>query len=123
MTAPQTIDFEWQGATVSFIPSHDLYMQIEDRVSFARIASAFANAATSTSADLPMSHVSWVLFCVLRIAGVRVANPMDVHHAIQSNSLNWGAVIGQLISAYYGALPTKAKPEKKPRAAARTSRR
>jgi len=123
MAAPQMINFEWQEKTIQCQPSHDLYMQIEDRVSFGRIAAAFANAASNGTADIPMSHVSWVLFCVLRHAGQQVANPMDVHHAIGSGSINWGVVIGQLIAAYYGALPAKAKVEKKPKAAARNSRR
>ena len=123
MSAPQSISFEWNGELVTFTPSHDLYMQIEDRVSFARIASAFSNAAVSGAGDIPMSHVSWVLFCVLRHARQAVANPMEVHQAIQMGAVNWGAVIGSLISAYYGALPAKAAPAKKPKRAARNSRR
>lgn len=123
MTVPQTISFEWNGETISFAPTHDLYMQIEDRVSFARLASAFANTAVGGGGDIPLSHVSWVLFCVLRHARQQVANPMDVLQAMQSNAINWGAVLGALIGAFYGALPAKAKPEKKTRAAGRTSRR
>lgn len=123
MAAPQSISFEWHGETVTVIPTHDLYMQIEDRVSFARLASAFANVAVNGLADVPMSHVGWVVFCALRHARQNVTSPMEVHQVIQSGGIRWGQVIGDLINAYYGATAAKAKIEKKPKAAARNSRR
>lgn len=120
---PQLITFEWRGETLEVRPSHDLYMQIEERVSFGRLATMFSAAASSANADIPMSHVSWVVFCVLRHCGQRISSPMEVHQPLVANEIPWGHLIGSLISAYYGALPAKAVLPKKPKAPARRSSR
>lgn len=131
MTAkvPQSIDIEFRGAQLRLAPSHELYMQIEERIAFGRLATVFSAAARGSGADVPMSHVSWVVYCALRHAGARIETPLDAHQAVLSNEINWGALLGSLIAAYYGALPQKAAVDKelsaakKPKARARNSRR
>lgn len=119
---PQIITFDWQDETLQLKPTHDLYMQIEERVSFNRLANAFASSVNGT-ADVPMSHVSWVIFCVLRHCGKAVASPMDVHQAIFDGAIKWGLVLADLIAGYYGPVPAKAPAQKKAVASRRNSRR
>lgn len=108
----------WDGETYEFAPSHDLYMRIEDKVSFTRIANAFSRASDEEGQlDMPLSQVSWVMYCVLRHCGVSVRTPMDVHQALFNPEKlpNYGPVLGELITAYYGPQPERpAKSAKKP---------
>jgi hypothetical protein len=124
----QTIQLTWNGETVELKPSFDLFMRIEEKVAFNRIADAFNRAGQGNVADLPMSHVAWAMYCTLRHAGVPVRTPLDVHQAIFDGRFpDYGAVIGQLIVAYYGAAPEKpvkkkAEQPSQPRRSARTSK-
>jgi hypothetical protein len=124
----QKVTVMWCGEELEFTPSHDLYMRIEDKVSFNRLAMAFSKAAEGEEGqlDLPMSQVSWVLFCILRHCGVKLRTPMDVHQALFAGDKlpNYGAVLGALITAYYGAMPERPpKPAKKAPARKTRSRR
>lgn len=115
------ITIEWCGESYEFVPSHDLYMRIEDKVAFNRLAAMFEKAANDDgSLDMPMSHVSWVIYCVLKHCNVPVRTPMDIHPALfGGGSLpNSGEVIGELIAAYYGAMPERVA-KKKPQQAER----
>lgn len=118
----QTITVEWDGEAHEFAPSHDLYMRIEDKVAFNRLATLFERAALSDEGklELPMSQVSWVMYCVLRHCGVPIKNPMEVHQALFSSTRlpNYGQVLGDLIGGYYNAMPerpVKKKPAAKPK--------
>lgn len=109
----QTISLKWKGEPVEFKPSFDLFMRIEEKVSFNRLADAMNQAGLGNLADLPMSHVSWVLYCCLRQGGVMVRTPDDVHKALfDGGGIEWGGVIAGLMIAYYGAQPQK-PPKKK----------
>ncbi len=119
----QTITVEYAGEEYEFKPSFELYLRIEDKVSFNRLASYLEQAAGDDEAmlDLPMSQISWVMFCVLKHAGVAIKNPMAAHQALLSGDLsNYGEVLTSLIVSYYEAMPEKpvkkksAKPKASP---------
>lgn len=105
------ITIEWDGDSYEFVPSHDLYMRIEDRVAFNRLAMMFEKAASNDEQmlDMPMSQISWVIYCVLKHCKASVRTPMDIHQALFDGEAlpNFGEVIGELIAAYYGAMPEK----------------
>jgi hypothetical protein len=85
-----------------------LYLQIEDRVSFNRLADATRAAAVGQPAELPLSHVAWVLFCCLKHGGAPIMTAGDVHTALVTDSGelgDYGRVIGELMLAYYGVNP------------------
>lgn len=116
------ITIEWDGESYEFVPSHDLYMRIEDKVAFNRLAMMFEKAASNDDGmlDMPMSQVSWVIYCVLKHCKAPVRTPMDIHQALFDGGEtlpNFGEVIGELIAAYYGAMPEKpVKKKAKPKA-------
>lgn len=118
------ITIEWDGESYEFAPSHDLYMRIEDKVAFNRLAMMFEKAASNDDGmlDMPMSQVSWVIYCVLKHCKAPVRTPMDIHQALFDGGEtlpNFGEVIGELIAAYYGAMPEKpVKKKAKPKAKA-----
>lgn len=119
----QTITVEYRDEAHEFAPSFDLFMRIEDKVAFNRLATSFHQAAQSSEGqlELPMSQVSWVMCCVLKHAGVSINNPMEAHHALFSGELpNYGEVLGALIASYYGAMPEK-PVKKKPTAKSKAS--
>lgn len=98
----------WKGAQYTCKPSYELYLQIEDRVSFNRLADTTRAAAIGQPVELPLSHVAWVLFCCLKHAAAPVLTPGDVHTALvqATNDLgDYGRVIGELMLAYYGVNP------------------
>jgi len=106
----QTITVEFRGEAHEFVPSFELFMRIEDKVAFNRLAAMVERAAQSDEGrlDLPMSQVSWVLYCVLKHCGVAIKNPLETHQALFADELpNYGEVLGGLISAYYGAAPER----------------
>lgn len=106
----QTITVEYRGEAHEFAPSFELFMRIEDKVAFNRLATSFHQAAQSNEGqlELPMSQVSWVMYCVLKHAGASINNPMEAHHALFSGELpNYGEVLGALIASYYGAMPER----------------
>lgn len=103
----QRIAIDWQGEEIEFTPSFDLFMRIEEKVSFARIADAMTQAGLGKPAELPLSHVAWVVYCCLREAGAAVRTPLDAHQAVVGGSVKYGSVIGALIVAYYTASPQK----------------
>lgn len=121
--APQKITFDYKGQALELTPSHDLYMQIEEKIPFGRLATLFSAASTGANTDIPMSHVSWVVYCAVCHCGVRVSSSLEVHQAVFEQAVKWGPLIASLIAAYYGALPKKASVPKKPKAASRNSRR
>lgn len=110
----QTLDISWKGETHQLTPSFDLFMRIEERVSFSRIADSVHKASTGNVADMPMSHIAWVMYCCLRHAGIAVKNPGEVHQALfDGESMpGYGDVIGGLIVAFYGGAPEKAIKKK-----------
>lgn len=121
-----SITVEYKDEQREFKPAHDLYMRIEDKVAFNRLATLFEKAAQSDDGmlELPMSQVSWVMYCVLKHCGFALKTPMEAHQALFSGDLpNYGEVLGGLISAYYGAAPerpikkksVKPKPKASPR--------
>ena len=111
----QTLNLTWNGQTVEFKPSFDLFMRIEEKVAFNRIADEFNKARDGDVIDLPMSHMAWLLYCCLRHAGVTVRTPMDAHQALIGEKVpGFVNVLSGLIVAYYGAAPEK--PPKKKRA-------
>ena len=117
----QTITVEYRGEEFELKPSFELFMRIEDKVAFNRLATSFQQAAQSDEGqlELPMSQVSWVMYCALKHAGAPIKSPMEVHHALFSGELpNYGEVLGALIASYYGAMPEK-PVKKKPTAKAR----
>jgi hypothetical protein len=121
---PQVITLTWRDKEVRVTPSHDLFMQIEERVPFGRLSTLFSASDGADQSGVPMSHVSWVVFCVLRQGGERIDSPMEVHRAVFAGEVGWGSIIGQLMAAYYGALPAKPPNPKKSKAAPkRNSRR
>lgn len=106
----QKITVEYRDEAHEFAPSFELFMRIEDKVTFNRLATSFHQAAQSSEGqlELPMSQVSWVMYCVLKHAGVSINNPMEAHHALFSDELpNYGEVLGALIASYYGAMPER----------------
>ena len=110
----KTISMKWRGEAVEFTPSFDLFMKIEEKVPLSRITGQLGQAGGGNYAELPMSHVAWILFCCLQHARVPVRTPMDVHEAIfaEDDGLEYGQVLGALIVAYYGASP-QVMPKKK----------
>lgn len=110
----QTLEIAWRGETYEFRPEFDLFTRIEEKVAFNRITESVHKTAQGHVADIPMSHVSWVMYCCLRYAGVSVRTPMEVHHALVDGSLDYGKILGELIIAYYGAQPER-MPKKKPK--------
>lgn len=125
MAAPQLLQFEWRGREMKVALSHDLYMQIEDRVSFARLSNCFANVGNG-QLDVPLSHVAYVVFCCLRASGEQVKTPAEVMGEVTTGGVKWGPMIMTLIAGYYGATPAAATEErikKKPPSSASTSRR
>jgi len=116
----QTLEIVWQGETYEFKPSFELFMRIEEKVSFNRIVEAMRQNVQGYSADLPMSHVAWVIYCCLRHAGAQVRNALEVHQGLFDGSVeNHGDVLGGLILAYYGTQPEK--PLKKSQVSPRDS--
>lgn len=124
----QKLTLEWDGDSYEFKPSHDLYMRIEEKIAFNRLATMFERAAASDDGrlDMPMSQISWVIYCVMKHCGISVRTPMDVHQALfdAERLPNYGEVLGGLIASYYGAMPerpikkkpvTKAKAKASPR--------
>ena len=114
------ISLTWRGEVYSFLPQFDLYVQIEEKCTFNRIADAMRQAGLGAPADLPMSHVAWVLFCCLKHAGADVRTPAEVHQALfdggaeGSASLpDYGHALGELVMAYYNASP-EGPPKKAP---------
>jgi hypothetical protein len=119
----QTLSITWRGQALEFKPSFDLFLQIEEKVSFTRIQDALSQAAQGKPAEIPMSHVAWVLYCCLKHAGGAVRTPMDVHQALFSNdgALDHSGVLRGLAIAYFGAQPEK-PPKKKPATPAKPSK-
>ncbi len=112
----QTLTLTWKGETQTIIPSFDLFMRIEEKVAFSRIATTINDAARGHTAEVPMSHVAWVVYCCLIHAGVRVRNPIEVHQALHDGSMpDYAALLGGLIVAYYGAGPERVPKKKGPR--------
>lgn len=124
MAAPQILQFEWKGISLTVPITHDLYMQIEDRVSFARLSNCFTNAGNG-QVDVPLSHVAYVVFCCLRSAGQQVRSPSDCMIEVTQGEVDWGPLCMTLIKGYYGATPkavTEERIKKKPAKSATTSR-
>lgn len=112
----QTLHFTWNGETHAITPSFDLFMRIEEKVSITRIAQSIQGAAAGHTADIPMSHVAWVVWCCLAHAGVRVRNPIEVHQALHDGSMpNYGALLGGLIVAYFEPRPERIPKKKEQR--------
>ncbi|HEX9813237.1 MAG TPA: hypothetical protein VGA88_14275 [Burkholderiales bacterium] len=113
----ETLSLIWRGATVEFKPSFDLFLRIEEKVSFARLTEEISKAGQGNTAELAMSHVAWVLYCCLRHAGAAVRTPMEVHQALfdGAGTIDHGGILAGLIVAYYGSQPEK-MPKKKPAA-------
>lgn len=113
----QTLTLTWKGETYEIKPSFDLFMRIEEKVVFNRIAEAINQAGRGNTAEVPMSHVAWVVYCCLSHAGVRVRNPIEVHQALLDGESmpDYGALLGGLIVAYYGSGPERVPKKKEPR--------
>lgn len=125
----QTLSLTWHDQTVEFKPSFDLFMRIEEKVAFNRIANEFNKASQGNVIDLPMSHMAWLLYCCLRHAGVAVRTPMEAHQALIGEKVpGFANVLNGLIVAYYGAEPQKlpkkklAKPRKPSPPSSRSSK-
>ena len=105
----QTCQLTWKGETVNITPGFELFVKIEEKVAFSRLADAVNRARlTSSAADVPLSHVAWVLYCCLVHSGIRVRNPIEVHQSLFDGSMpDYGSVLGGLIVAYYGSSPEK----------------
>ncbi len=110
----QTLQLTWKGEAYAITPSFDLFMRIEEKVAFNRIAESINQAGRGNAAEVPMSHVAWVVYCCLTHAGVRVRNPIEVHQALfDGESMpDYGSLLGGLIVAYYGSGPERV-PKKK----------
>jgi len=108
----QTIELTWQGRQYEIKAEFDLYWRIEQKVAINRIAEAFDKAASGGVADVPFSHVAWVVYCCLRHVGVEVRSPIEVQHALFGDEMpDYGPALRQLLVAYYGAAPER--PAKK----------
>jgi hypothetical protein len=122
MTKPQmaSIDVQWEGETYSFRPEFDLFVKIDSKVSFSRIAEALERTGNGKgdASDIPMSHAAWILYCCLKVAGAPVRAPMDVQAAIFSGELSCGPALGALVLAYYGAAPEALTKKDRPEAEA-----
>lgn len=117
MTPLQTLTLTWKGEAVTFKPTFDLFMRIEERLSFSRLSDSYRNAFMSEDGhlDMPLSHLSWVIYQCLREGGVLIRNIMEVHQELTAAKIQYGGVLSDLIIAYYGARPEKlpAADEKK----------
>lgn len=112
MGAPQLVEFEWKGQTVKTPLSFDLYMQIEERVSFGHISNCLAKL-NDGRADFPLSHIAYIVYCCLRNSGIKIdEGPSQVFADIMAAKIEWGPLLMTLINGFYGATSKAATPEK-----------
>lgn len=117
MKTPHVVEVEYEGEVVSVKPDHELFMRIEDKVSFSRVAQHVGNVARGGNAeDIPMAHVSWIVFCALRHGGASVRDVGQVHVNVVNGKVSYGHLLGGLIMAYYGATPEKLPKKEGPAA-------
>lgn len=125
---PQVIRFEFEGKELEVKASHDLFMAIEERVSFSKLATLFVRQGAQMTIEVPISHVAWIMWVLLARAGRGDLNAMEVQHLLAGGAVSWGPVLSQLISAFFGPAPKYAEkkseePRKKRSPKAKTSSR
>jgi hypothetical protein len=94
---------KWGGSDYRCRVSHDVIMQIENKVTLQGLASKI----TSNSDDIPTSHVAWVYYCLLKSAGAPVTTD-DVWLAVKDQKADPStleAVMGFIFAEVYGVGP------------------
>jgi hypothetical protein len=98
------IHFRWGGRDVTVRPTHRLYRDIESEVSISRLANHLSNAGKTNGADVPMSHVAFVMAQLLR-AGGQEADEMQVQRELFQPGNEYGAALNGLLRCFYGIGP------------------
>lgn len=119
----QTIEITWDEVKYTLQPNFELFMKIEERVSFHRIAQGMRKALLGRDpTDIPVSHLAWTFFCCLQAAGAPVRDPMAVQEALFDNSMGeFRSLLQHLTIVYYGATPQKVPKKKQQGVAAEAS--
>lgn len=102
---------KWEGTEYRCRVTHDLIMQIENKVVLQELAQRLTNGAESL--NFPMSHISWLFYCVLRSAGAPVTTE-GVWTTVRDNSTDpetLNTLIGFIYAEVYGVGPAEELPE------------
>lgn len=79
------LELSWDGATYRCRPTFDCLAQIEQKVALQRLAYVVAFDRD----NIPMTHISWVMYCLLKDAGAPVT-PDGVWNAIRTQDISTG---------------------------------
>lgn len=96
---------EWGGQEYRCRPTYDVIMHIENRVNLAELGQRMA--AGYEANNYPISHVSWLMYCLLKSGGAP-ATAEQVWDLVKSNKCppdTLGKTIGFLIEEVFGIGP------------------
>lgn len=102
------ISVTWQGRHYECRPTMRCVMLIENEVPLQRLA----RVIMTTPQDIPISHICWVVYCLLKTAGAPV-EPDDVFEAMKNGELpdDTSADIMRFVMAeVFGTGPEKPAP-------------
>lgn len=94
---------KWDGAEYRCRVTHDVIMQIENKV----VLHDLAQKLTNDSNGVPTSHIAWVYYCLLKSSGAAVDSE-SVWCAIkssESDNATLEAVMGFIFAEVYGTGP------------------
>lgn len=87
--------------------TYEVLMRIEDKVTLTALATRIADGAAT--GDVPVSHVTWVLYCLLESGGCR-ATRQDVFDAVAAGDVAQSDVedvIGFVLAEVFGVGPSE----------------
>jgi hypothetical protein len=93
----------YEGTEYECRPDMRTLMMVEERVLLHKLASSITRGFD----EVPMTHLIWVMYCLLYCAGARVTAD-DVREALLANKLDAGVVIDVakwIVAEVYGPAP------------------